>query len=116
MKELYKKLYEACIQKDEMKLNELLDESFQIIHVNGMIQTKVEFIQSIVKGMIQYESFTIQKWDETMMEDKAVIMIDNKVSANFFLTGSRTWNLSEKVALLRKDRWYIYRILVTSSR
>lgn len=116
MKELYEALYEAMINKEIDSINEILDSSFQIIHVNGMIQTKEEFMKAIADGTLVYESFEMMKVQESMMEDRGVLMIDSRIKANIYHTGIRNWNLSSKIALLKKEKWQIYRIIETSYR
>ena len=44
VKNAYKKMYEGMIKKDEKILDEVLDDSFVLVHMTGMRQSKDAFI------------------------------------------------------------------------
>lgn len=48
--EVYKKMYDAMIAKDADALNKALDDSFVLVHMTGMRQSKQAFIQAVLNG------------------------------------------------------------------
>ena len=50
----YKKMYEGMIAKDEGILNEVLDDSFVLVHMTGMRQAKDAFIKAVMNGTLNY--------------------------------------------------------------
>ncbi len=56
VKNAYIKMCEAMIAKDETGLNEVLDDSFVLVHMTGMRQNKQEFIRAVSGGTLNYFS------------------------------------------------------------
>ena len=52
-------LSRAMVAKDSAALSELLSEDVTYGHTNGMIQTKAEFIRSVMSGEQDYQSFEV---------------------------------------------------------
>ena len=53
---VYKKMYDGMISKDEEILREVLDDSFVLVHMTGMCQPKEEFIKAVLTGTLNYYS------------------------------------------------------------
>lgn len=48
---------QKMIEKDTIVLSEMVDDSLLYIHSNGLKESKIDFINHIVKGKIIYDSF-----------------------------------------------------------
>ena len=46
IRQAYIRMYEGMISKDEKVLNEVLDDSFVLVHMTGMRQPKQAFIRA----------------------------------------------------------------------
>ena len=57
-KELVRKLYidlcEASINKDLVKLDEILSDDYVLVHMTGMKQTKEDYLESVKSGELSY--------------------------------------------------------------
>ena len=53
---LYREMYQAMVEKDTLKLNQVLADSFVLTHMTGMRQSKQVYIQSRANGMLNYYS------------------------------------------------------------
>lgn len=114
MKEILVSFYQSIIDKEQSFLEQMLDSNFQIIHINGMIQNKEQFINAILNESIVYISYEVISIQETKMDDRGVIAANIKATANLYNSGIKEWNISTKIALFEKEEWKIYRILETS--
>ena len=52
--QLYHDMYAAMTAKDEEELNRVHDDSFVLIHMTGMRQTKQQYIRAIMDGTLNY--------------------------------------------------------------
>ena len=52
----YIRMYEGMIAKDEKTLNEVLDDSFVLVHMTGLRQPKEAFIKAVLNGTLNYYS------------------------------------------------------------
>ena len=116
MEELYNEFYEALIQKDEEKLYRMLDTSFQILHINGMMQNKEEFIQSVLNHTLDFFSQELVSIDTDVNRSRCVISGNSKVNANLYYTGQRDWYLTLKMACIKKDRWKVAKAILSTYR
>ena len=89
----YQAMYRAMIEKNGVALNKLLDNSFVLVHMTGMRQSKREFISAIENGTLNYFS-------EELLESKTVVHKDfgqfvgrSRVEAAVFGGGRHTWRL-----------------------
>ncbi len=86
-------MYRAMIQKDGLALNNLLDESFVLVHMTGMRQNKQAFIQAIQNGTLNYFSEDLQD-TQVKVSDKEILFTGKSlVSAAVFGGGKHTWRL-----------------------
>ena len=53
---LYEEMYSAMISKDKTELERIHDDSFALIHMTGMKQTKGEYIAAIMNGTLNFYS------------------------------------------------------------
>lgn len=54
--ELYRQENQAMVDKDIVKLNEILAPSMQLQHMTGYVQPKLEWIDQIQNGVMKYFS------------------------------------------------------------
>lgn len=58
---------QAIIDKDEDKLDEILSEDYVLVHMSGKRQSKREFIDEVMDGILNYYKSEIQ--DPTILHD-----------------------------------------------
>jgi len=103
---LYHDMYAAMISKDVRELNRIHDDSFVLIHMTGMRQTKQEYIRAIKNGTLNYYSEATERIDITVLDDTAVMTGYSKVAAAVFGGGQHTWRLALMFDVKRiGDEW-----------
>ena len=108
VKEAYLRMCDAMIRKDMAMLADVLDESFTLIHMTGMRQSKQEFIRAVMNGTLNYYSAKHESMDAAVMEDYAVLDGKTMVSAAVFGGGRHTWRLRQVCRMKkREDGWKI---------
>ena len=94
--QLYHDMYAAMVAKDEAELNRVHDDSFVLVHMTGMHQSKQEYIRAILDGTLNYYSEDTVDINISISGNKAVMTGHSKVSAAVFGGGRHTWRLSLK--------------------
>ena len=56
IRQAYIRMYDGMISKDERILNDVLDDSFVLVHMTGMRQPKQVFIKAVLNGTLNYFS------------------------------------------------------------
>ena len=92
--QLYHDMYAAMTAKDEAELDRVHDDSFVLIHMTGMRQTKQQYIRAIMDGTLNYCSEHTDSVDITVTGDSAVMTGRSRVSAAVFGGGRHTWRLA----------------------
>lgn len=106
----YKAMYDAMIAKDRAKLEDIFDDSFILIHMTGMRQSKREFIGAVIDGTLNYYSAVHENMPVTVNGDNAVIIGQSYVQAAVFGGGKHYWHLQQKCSLKKSDnKWKITR-------
>ena len=106
IKELYASMYRYMIAKDTENLSFLLDNSFVLVHMTGMKQTKQEYLKAIKTGTLNYFSEELDNIDVKISGDRAAVIGQSRVNAAVFGGGRHTWRLELDIDLIRKDaRW-----------
>ena len=59
IREAYIRMYEGMITKDEAILRDVLDDSFVLVHMTGMRQSREEYIGAILNGTLNYYSAAV---------------------------------------------------------
>ena len=104
---LYKEMYSAMINKDRTELERIHDESFALIHMTGMKQSKAEYIAAIMNGTLKYYSAVHGDMEVKVNGDTASLTGKSKVTAAVFGGGWHTWRLQLDLELMRKNgEWY----------
>ena len=111
---LYSGMYQAMIAKDTAGLGNMLDESFVLVHMTGMRQSKQEYLRAIENGTLNYyscEETVLEKNGERENEERMHIIGKSRVNAAVFGGGRRTWPLQLDIDLVKKgDEWKITKI------
>lgn len=114
--EAYQKMCQAMISKDTAELNQVLDDSFVLVHLTGMRQSKAEFIQCIQNGQLQYFSAETERLQVIKhTTDSAALLGQSRVQAAVFGRGKLSWNLQLTLKLrLDKKCWKIVEAIAST--
>ena len=100
---LYHDMYAAMVAKDEKALERVHDESFVLVHMTGMRQSKQEYIRAIMDGTLNYFSEQTDRLDIDLKGDTAVMTGRSKVAAAVFGGDRHTWRLALKFDCKKTD-------------
>ena len=113
--EAYKKMYEGMIAKSETILNDVLDDSFVLVHMTGMRQPKEEFIKSVLNGTLNYFSAEHENMPVEISGDAAILIGQSYVAAAVFGGGCSNWHLQQKCSMKKiNDTWKITRSVAST--
>ena len=105
--ECYHTMYQGLIQKDAVLLDGVLDDSFALLHMTGMRQSKRQNIEAIVNGTLNYYSEQTDTVDIAVAGDTARLVGQSRVSAAVFGGGKHTWRLQLAMEAVKRDgQWY----------
>ena len=108
IQEAYVRMCDAMIAKDEGVLREVLDDSFVLIHMTGMRQSKEAFIKAVLDGTLNYFSARHDSMTVETSGNTAVLTGQSYVSAAVFGGGRHNWRLQQRCNLRRtNDGWKI---------
>ena len=108
IKSAYTAMYDAMIAKDEAGLSEVLDDSFVLVHMTGMRQSKSAFIRAVLDGTLNYFTAKHEYMDVTVDGDTATLVGQSYVAAAVFGGGWHSWHLQQTLTLHKKgDGWTI---------
>ena len=99
----YRQMYRGMIGKDRRALAEVLDDSFALMHMTGMRQSKEAFIRAVENGTLNYSSAEHQRMDVEIRGDGAALLGRSVVRAAVFSGGWHTWRLQLDLALAKRD-------------
>lgn len=112
---VYKKMYEGMIKKDEKILDEVLDDSFVLVHMTGMKQSKDAFIKAVMNGTLNYFSAEHEHMPIEISGDTAVLTGQSYVAAAVFGGGRSNWHLQQKCSLKKiSGEWKITRSVAST--
>lgn len=115
IRQAYIKMYDGMISKDERTLREVLDDSFTLVHMTGMRQSKEEFISAVLNGTLNYYSAEHENMPVQVKDDTAVITGQSYVAAAVFGGGRSNWHLQQKCSLKKTDEgWRITRSVAST--
>ena len=104
----YRQMYLGMVEKDRSILSEVLDDSFVLLHMTGMRQSKAAFIRAVEDGKLNYYSADHQRMETNVSGNQAELIGQSVVNAAVFGGGSHTWRLQLKLKLIqREDSWKI---------
>ena len=97
----YQKMYRGMVGKDRAVLDGVLDDSFILVHMTGMRQSKDAFISAVEDGTLNYFSANHQRMDINIHGGQAEMLGQSVVSAAVFGGGRHTWHLQLRLKLVR---------------
>lgn len=71
----------------------MLDDSFVLMHMTGMRQSKADFICAIEDGTLNYYSADHQRIEANIRGSQASLIGQSKANAAVFGGGKHTWRL-----------------------
>ena len=84
IRQLYQDMYAAMIAKDRGELERIHDETYLLIHMTGMRQSREEYIDSILDGTLNYYSKDDVKIDVSVSGGEAKLTGKSRVTAAVF--------------------------------
>ena len=106
LQKLYIDMYRYMIAKDTENLEALLDNSFVLVHMTGMKQTKQEYLRAIKTGTLNYFSEELDNINVKISGDRAAVIGQSRVNAAVFGGGRHTWRLELDIDFIKRDgRW-----------
>ena len=84
IRDVYIKMYEGMIAKDEAALREALDAGFVLVHMTGMRQSREEFINAVLDGTLNYYSAEHENMPVKINGDTAVLTGQSNLAAAVF--------------------------------
>ena len=111
-KELVRKLYidlcEASINKDLIKLGEILSDDYVLVHMTGMKQTKEDYLDSVKSGELSYFESKHESIDVNVNGDDATIIGKTKTLASPFGTSKSWWSVRQDLKAKKIDgKWIL---------
>ena len=101
-------MYCGMIEKDMELLDESLDESFVLVHMTGMQQTKSQYMDYIANGTFNYYSEKTGQMEIAVNGEQAQLVGQSLVNAAVFGGGKHVWNLQLSMkAVKRNGKWYM---------
>ena len=101
--QLYKEMYTAMVNKDRAELERVHDDSFVLVHMTGMRQSRQEYINAIMDGTLNYYSASHEDMQVEVGGDSAVLTGKSRVTAAVFGGGKHTWRLQLRFQLVKKN-------------
>ncbi|MBR1813256.1 MAG: nuclear transport factor 2 family protein [Lachnospiraceae bacterium] len=115
IREAYTRMYDGMIAKDEQILKEVLDDSFVLVHMTGMRQSKDAFIKAVMDGTLNYYSAEHENMPVEISGDTAVLTGQSYVAAAVFGGGRSNWHLQQKCSMKKTDGiWKITRSVAST--
>ena len=115
IRQAYMRMYDGMISKDEKVLNDVLDDSFVLVHMTGMRQPKQAFIKAVLNGTPNYFSAEHENMPAEISGDTAVLTGQSYVAAAVFGGGRHNWHLQQKCSLKKTDGvWKITRSVAST--
>lgn len=104
----FKEFQQAMIDKDAKMLNSIMSEDYTLTHMSGKIQTKQEYIEDIVNGVLNYYHSTIIEPSIVILEEKyAKLNADVELDAKVYgIKG--TWTLHTEILMEKiENKWIL---------
>ena len=115
VRDVYIRMYEGMITKDDAVLRDVLDNHFVLVHMTGMRQSREEFINAVLDGTLNYYSAEHEHMPVEINGDTAVLIGQSYVAAAVFGGGRSNWRLQQKCSLKKSDGlWKITRSVAST--
>ena len=107
--ELYRQENQAMVDKDIVKLNEILAPSMQLKHMTGYLKPKLEWIDQIQNSEMKYFSSVEENIKDVKVDgNNASLIGQNKVKASVWGSSVSTWPLQMKMEFTKSNgKWLI---------
>ena len=116
IKQCYLEMYRCMVEKDTESLAKILDDSFVLVHMTGMRQSKVEFISCINKDRLRYYSALLEHIYFVENDDfQCKLVGQSKVVSSVFGGGRLTWLLQLTIKVAKKNNQWIITEAVAST-
>ncbi|BBF44845.1 hypothetical protein lbkm_3584 [Lachnospiraceae bacterium KM106-2] len=102
LEDKYIEMYQCMTTKDTTNMANLLDDSFVLVHMTGMRQSKTEYLKYIDQGRLRYYSAQHEHIKVEINGDRAVLIGQSRVSAAVFGGGRHTWSLQQRLQFIDK--------------
>lgn len=96
-------MYRAMIAKNATALDEVLDDSFVLVHMTGMRQDKATFIGAVADGTLNYYTCQDDDIHVDVSDGAATLTGKSRVNAAVFGGGRHTWRLEQDMRLTKRD-------------
>lgn len=111
----YIRMYDGMIAKDEAVLREVLDDSFVLVHMTGMSQSKEAFIKAVLNGTLNYYSAKHEHLSLEINGDTAILTGQSYVTATVFGGGRFNWHLQQECSMKKTNgEWKITRSVAST--
>lgn len=109
--EIYRRENQAMVSKDIATLDQILAPTMELVHMTGYIQPKLEWIDQIQNGEMQYYSSIEEQIKDIQIDgDRASLIGQNQVKASVLGGAVNTWPLQMKVEYAKDNgKWHIIR-------
>lgn len=106
MAELYQQQWNYMIEKNIDGLGKLLSDTFVLMHMTGVRQSKEDFLHSIKDGTLNYYSAVHEEIRVNLKGDTTDLLGRSIVNAAVYGGGRRTWHLQGDYALKKiNGKW-----------
>ncbi len=103
IEDVYREMYKHMINKDILQLSRLLDDSFVLVHMTGMRQSKQEYLNAIADGSLNYFSEEPESISVSFNGNKAFLIGQSRVEAAVFGGGRHIWRLELDIDLINQS-------------
>ncbi len=111
----YRKMYWGMSQKDRTRLESVLHDTFVLVHMTGMQQSKEAYIHAIEDGTLNYYFAIHESVQITIDGDNALLIGESLVEAAVFGGSRSTWWLKLKINLINRDEnWFMTRAVTST--
>ena len=108
IEDCYRALYEGMINKNHEILTKVLDDTFILIHMTGMKQSKESFIEAVSNGTLNYYAADHQSIEIESQDDSVKLIGKSLVEAAVFGGSKNVWRLQLTLKMVQKDKiWKI---------
>lgn len=107
--DLYRQENQAMVDKDVVKLNNILAPSMKLQHMTGYVQPKQEWIDQIQNGDMKYFASNEEQVKNIQVNgNHASLVGQNRVKASVWGSGVATWPLQMKMEFAKDNgKWII---------
>ncbi len=109
LKDIYRLVNQAMIEKDVSKLGKLLLADTVLVHMTGYVQDISEWLDQIETEEMRYYSFQVDSIKDIQIEGNHASLIgQSQVKASVWRTSPNTWRLQIQMFFEKKNgEWLI---------